>query len=129
MTDDLRVEDADEADAADLDEIGRLAYKAVLRRLRQDETRPLGDTSLSRYASWHREVMEARRLAEEASRPKPEENVARADDFLSELRRIRANDGMTDARMGEILKTYTVLCEEHLEEARAFEKELADVPA
>jgi hypothetical protein len=33
---------------------------------------------------------------------------------------------MPAGRLREILKTYTVLCEEHLEVARAFEKELAE---
>jgi hypothetical protein len=32
---------------------------------------------------------------------------------------------MTTTRMREILKTYVVLAEEHLEEARAFARELA----
>jgi hypothetical protein len=75
-------------------------------------------------------MAERQRAKDEANRPNSVANVARADDFISELRRIRANDGMTTARMCEIVKTYLVLCEEHLEGARAFAMELtADVPA
>src|SRR6266849_8764211 len=120
MTDEVFVDEE-----IDLDEAGRLAYSAVVRRLRNDEAKPVGDTALSKFATFYVEMAERQRAKEEAARPNPEANVALADDFLSELRRIRANDGMTAARMGEILKTYTVLCEEHLEEARAFEKDLA----
>jgi hypothetical protein len=36
---------------------------------------------------------------------------------------------MTTARMAEMVRGYLLLLEEHLEEARAFDRELADVAA
>jgi hypothetical protein len=127
MSDDVYVDDAEEID---LDEAGRLAYSAVVRRLRNDEAKPVGDTALSKFATFYVEMAERQRAKEEASRPNPEATVDHADDFIEGLRRIRANDGMTTARMCDVIKTYIVLCEEHLELARAFERELtADVAA
>lgn len=117
-------------DELDLDEAGRLAYAAVVRRLKNDETTPIGATALARFAQWHMDLTEERRQREEAARPKPEENVARADDFLSFLRQMHRDGRMTTARLREIFPSYIALCEEHLEEAKSFEKELtASVPA
>ena len=114
----------------DLDEAGRLAYSAVVRRLRNDEAKPLGDTALSKFASFYVEMAERQRAKEEASRPKPEATVEQADDFISDLRRIHVNEGMPAGLLREIVGRYILLAEESLEVARAFEKELAaDVPA
>jgi hypothetical protein len=127
MNDDVYVDDAEEID---LDEAGRLAYSAVVRRLRNDETKPVGDTALSKFATFYVEMAERQRAKDEASRPNPRANVAEADDFLSSLRQMYAGGGITTARMTELVKGYVLLCEEHLESARAFAKELAaDVPA
>jgi hypothetical protein len=112
-------------DELDLDEAGRLAYAAVVRRLKNDETTPIGATALARFAQWHMDLTEERRKREEAARPKPEENVAQADDFLASLRQMHRDGRITTARMAEIVKTYLVLAEEHVEEAKAFEAELA----
>jgi hypothetical protein len=108
----------------DIEEVGRLAYWAVLRRLRDDEVTPVGITALSKFAAWFREEAEERKRREEANRPKPEVSVGEADDFLSSLREMHEDGRITTGRMVEIMKGYLLLCEEHLEEARAFEKEL-----
>ena len=69
------------------------------------------------------------RRREEAATPNPAANVAEANDFLNGLRRMHASGGISTARLREILPSYLTLCEEHLEEARAFEQELmVDAP-
>jgi hypothetical protein len=113
------------ADELDLDEAGRLAYAAVVRRLKNDETTPIGATALARFAQWHMDLTEERRRREEAARPKPEENAAQANDFLASLRQMHEDGRITTSRMAEIVKGYVLLCDEHLELARAFERELA----
>jgi hypothetical protein len=121
MTDDLYVDDADEID---LDEAGRLAYSAVVRRLRNDEAKPVGDTALSKFATFYVEMAERQRAKDEAARPNPQANVAEAADFLSGLRQMHRDGRITTGRMAEIVKGYVLLCEEHLELARAFASEL-----
>jgi hypothetical protein len=113
------------ADELDLDEAGRLAYAAVVRRMKNDETTPIGATALARFAQWHMDLTEERRKREEANRPKPEENVAQADDFLESMKQMHADGRITTARLAEIFPTYIELCEEHLALAKAFERELA----
>jgi hypothetical protein len=54
MTDDVYVDDEE----IDLDEAGRLAYSAVVRRLRNDEAKPVGDTALSKFATFYVEMAE-----------------------------------------------------------------------
>jgi hypothetical protein len=125
MTDDVY---ADEE--IDLDEAGRLAYSAVVRRLRNDEAKPVGDTALSKFATFYVEMAERQRAKDEAARPNPQANVAEAADFLSGLRQMHRDGRITTGRMRELVGGYLLLCEEHLEEARAFERELtADVAA
>ena len=109
----------------DLDEAGRLAYSAVVRRLRNDEAKPVGDTALSKFATFYVEMAERQRAKDEANRPNPAANVGLADDFLESLRQMHRNGQITAGRLREIFPSYIALCEEHLEEARAFEKELA----
>ena len=92
------------------------------RRLREGK---LGDTSLSRYMSQAVTHLEEERRREEAARPNPAANVAETDDFLSTLKQMLADDRITTARLSEVMKSYLLLCEEHLEEAKAFAKELA----
>jgi hypothetical protein len=114
----------------DLDEAGRLAYSAVVRRLRNDEAKPVGDTALSKFATFYVEMAERQRAKDEAARPNPAANVAEADDFLEGLKQMHTDGRVTTNRMVEIVKGYVLLCDEHLELARAFERELtADVPA
>jgi hypothetical protein len=114
----------------DDDEAGRLAYSAVVRRLRNDEAKPVGDTALSKFATFYVEMAERQRSKDEAARPNPAANVAEADDFLEGLKQMHSDGRMTTNRMAELMKGYVLLCSEHLELARAFEKELAaDVPA
>lgn len=109
----------------DIEQVGRLAYQAVLRRLRDDAVTPVGITALSKFAAWYREEAEERKRREEANRPDPAGNVAESDDFLSSLRAMHDDGRMTTNRMVEVVKGYVLLCSEHLEEARAFERELA----
>ena len=92
------------------------------RRLRAGK---LGDTSLSRYMSQAVTYLEDERRREEAGTPNPVANVAEANDFLSGLRRMHASGGISTGRLLEILPSYLTLCEEHLELARAFDRELA----
>jgi hypothetical protein len=67
MSDDVYVDDAEEID---LDEAGRLAYSAVVRRLRNDgEAKPVGDTALSKFATFYVEMAERQRAKDEAARP------------------------------------------------------------
>jgi hypothetical protein len=120
MTDDVYVDDEE----IDLDEAGRLAYSAVVRRLRNDEAKPVGDTALSKFATFYVEMAERQRAKDEAARPNPAANVAEADDFLEGLKQMHADGRMTTSRMAEIVKGYVLLCDEHLELARAFEREL-----
>jgi hypothetical protein len=108
----------------DMEEVGRLAYGAVLRRLRDDEVTPVGITALSKFCALFREEAEERKRREEANRPDAEGNVREADDFLSSLREMHVDGRMTTSRMLEIVKGYVLLCDEHLELARAFEREL-----
>ena len=110
----------------DIEEVGRLAYGAVLRRLRDDEVTPVGITALSKFAAWFREEAEERKRREEANRPKPETSVSEADSFLSSLSEMHEDGRVTTGRMVEIVKGYVLLCDEYLEEARSFEKELTD---
>jgi hypothetical protein len=109
----------------DMEEVGRLAYAAVLRRLRDDEVTPVGITALSKFAAWFREEAEERKRREEANRPNPAANVAAADDFLEALRQMHKDGRITAARLSEVMPSYVLLLEEHLELARSFQKELA----
>jgi hypothetical protein len=125
MSDDLYVDEE-----IDLDEAGRLAYSAVVRRLRNDEAKPVGDTALSKFATFYVEMAERQRAKDEAARPNPAANVAEADDFLGGLKQMHNDGRITTQRMAALMKGYVLLCSEHLELARASEKELAaDVPA
>jgi hypothetical protein len=121
MSDDVYVDDAEEID---LDEAGRLAYSAVVRRLRNDEIKPVGDTALSKFASFYIEMAERQRAKDEASRPNPAASVAQADDFLGSLRAMHAEGRITTSRAVELAKSYVALAEDHLEMARAWEQEL-----
>jgi hypothetical protein len=121
MNDDVYPDDGE----IDLDEAGRLAYSAVVRRLKNDEAKPVGDTALSKFATFYVEMAERQRAKDEAARPNPEENVEQATDFIEGLRRIHVNEGMPAARLREIVGRYILLAEESLEVARAFERELA----
>jgi hypothetical protein len=112
------------------DDIDPAEYRRMLNRaLREGDRRlregKLGDTSLSRYMSEAVSYLENERRREEAARPNPAANIAQADDFLSSLREMHADGRMTTARLREIFPSYIELCTEHLEEARAFERELA----
>jgi hypothetical protein len=110
-------------------------YRRMLNRaLREGDRRlragKLGDTSLSRYMAQAIDYLAEERRREEAARPNPAANVAEADDFLEGLRRMHREGQITTARLSEVMPSYLALCEEHLEEARAFVKELAtDVAA
>ena len=123
MSDDAQVQD----DGRDIDpgEYRRMLNRALRegdRRLREGK---LGDTSLSRYMSQAVTFLEEERRREEAARPDPAGNVAEADDFLSSLRQMHDDGRITTARLSEVMPSYLALCEEHLEAARAFAKELA----
>jgi hypothetical protein len=120
MSDDVYVDDE-----IDLDEAGRLAYSAVVRRLRNDEAKPVGDTALSKFATFYVEMAERQRAKEEANRPNAAANVALADDFLEGLKQMHRNGQITTSRLREIFPSYLELCKEHLEEAKAFARELA----
>jgi hypothetical protein len=108
----------------DIEQVGQLAYAAVLRRLRDDAVTPVGITALSKFCAWYREEAEERKRREEANRPDPEGNVREADDFLSSLREMHADGRVETGRMLELVKGYVLLCDEHLELARGFEREL-----
>jgi hypothetical protein len=108
----------------DLDEAGRLAYSAVVRRLRNDEAKPVGDTALSKFATFYVEMAERQRAKDEAARPNPAANVAEADGFLENLRQLHRNGQITTARLREVLPSYIALAEEHLAIAKAFADEL-----
>jgi hypothetical protein len=104
-------------------------YKRMLNRaLREGDRRlragKLGDTSLSRYMSQAVTYLEDERRREEAATPNPAANVAEADGFLENLRRLHREGSISTERLREIYPGYLVLLEEHLELARAFEKEL-----
>jgi hypothetical protein len=112
------------------DDIDPAEYRRMLNRaLREGDRRlregKLGDTSLSRYMSEAVTFLENERRREEAARPNPAANIAESDDFLSSLRAMHEDGRMTTNRMAEIVKGYVLLCSEHLEEARALERELA----
>jgi hypothetical protein len=111
----------------DIEEVGRLAYGAVLRRLRDDEITPVGITALSKFAAWFREEAEERKRREEANRPNVAANVAEGDDFLEDLRRMYDEGRITRARLAETLPSYVALCEEHLAIAKAFAEEMSVV--
>jgi hypothetical protein len=114
----------------DLDEAGRLAYSAVVRRLRNDEAKPVGDTALSKFATFYVEMAERQRAKDEANRPKPEESVAQADSFLENMKQMHREGRISTERLREIWPSYLELLEEHLALARAFAEELtADVAA
>jgi hypothetical protein len=83
MSDDVYVDDE-----IDLDEAGRLAYSAVVRRLRNDEAKPVGDTALSKFATFYVEMAERQRAKDEANRPNPAVYVGEANDFLENLRQL-----------------------------------------
>jgi hypothetical protein len=114
----------------DIEQVGQLAYAAVLRRLRDDAVTPVGITALSKFCAWYREEAEERKRREEASRPDPAAGVAQANDFLASMKQMLVERRITAARLAEIWPSYIALCEEHLEEAKSFERELAaDVAA
>jgi hypothetical protein len=123
----------------DLDDDGRdidpAEYRRMLNRaLREGDRRlregKLGDTSLSRYMSQAVSFLEEERRREEAARPNPAASVAEADSFLAGMKQMHAEGRITTDRLREIFPSYIALAEEHLEEARAFERELAaDVTA
>jgi hypothetical protein len=119
MSDDVYLDDE-----IDLDEAGRLAYSAVVRRLRNDEAKPVGDTALSKFATFYVEMAERQRAKDEANRPDAAANVKEADDFLENLRQLHRNGQIATARLREILPSYVELCEEHLALAKAFADEL-----
>jgi hypothetical protein len=104
-------------------------YKRMLNRaLREGDRRlregQLGDTSLSRYMSQAVTFLEEERRREEAARPDPAASVAESDSFLESMKLMLSEDRIMAARLAEIWPSYIALCEEHLEEARAFEREL-----
>ena len=120
----------DEPYDADGDDIDPAEYRRMLNRaLREGDRRlrtgKLGDTSLSRYMSQAVTFLEDERRREEAARPDPAANVKEADDFLSSLRAMHAEGRVPTSRMAVLAKDYVTLCDAHLEEAKAFEKELA----
>ncbi len=124
---DLNADGGDDIDPAEYRRMLNRALREGDRRLREGK---LGDTALSRYMAEAVTFLQQERERQEAARPKPEESVARADDFLSDLREMYQGDRLTAARAAEIFKGYVLLCDEHLELARAFERELAaDVAA
>jgi hypothetical protein len=113
----------------DGEDIDPAEYRRMLNRaLREGDRRlragKLGDTSLSRYMSEAVSYLENERRREEAARPNPAANIAESDDFLAALRAMHDDGRMTTNRMAEVVKGYVLLCSEHLEEARAFEREL-----
>jgi hypothetical protein len=126
MSDDVYVDDAEEID---LDEAGRLAYSAVVRRLRNDDIKPVGDTALSKFASFYIEMAERQRAKDEASRPNAAASVAQSDDFLASLRAMHREGRIPTSRAVELAKSYVTLTEEHLELARAWERELMSLAA
>jgi hypothetical protein len=74
--------------------------------------------------------LQAEREREEAARPNPAASVAEADSFLAGMKQMHAEGRITTARLAEIFPSYIALCEEHLEEAKAFARELTtDVAA
>jgi hypothetical protein len=116
-----------DADGEDIDpaEYRRMLNRALRegdRRLREGK---LGDTSLSRYMSQAVSFLEEERRREEAARPDPVANVSEADSFLEGMKQMHADGRITTARLAEIFPSYVSLCEEHLEEAKAFARELA----
>jgi len=120
---------------ADGDDIDPGEYRRMLNRaLREGDRRlregKLGDTALSRYMAEAVTFLQQEREREEANQPHPAAAIGQADDFLSGLREMHADGRMTTSRMAEVVKGYVLLCDEHLELARAFERELtADVAA
>jgi hypothetical protein len=120
---------------ADGEDIEPAEYRRMLNRaLREGDRRlregKLGDTSLSRYMSQAVAFLEEECRREEAARPDLAANAKEADDFLSSLRAMHAEGRVTTERMAKLMRDYVLLCEEYLELARAFQKELAaDVPA
>jgi hypothetical protein len=118
-----------DTDELDLDEAGKLAYAAVVRRLKNDEVTPLGATALARFAQWHMDLTEERRKREKAARPKPEESAARADDFLADMKRLLAEGRIEADRLAAIWPSYLELCREHLAEAESFGAEISGAVA
>ena len=120
---------------ADGEDIEPAEYRRMLNRaLREGDRRlregKLGDTSLSRYMSQAVTFLEEERRREEAARPDLAANAKEVDDFLSSLRAMHAEGRVPTERMAKLMRDYVLLCEEYLELARAFAKELAaDVPA
>jgi hypothetical protein len=117
--------DDEAGDDIDPGEYRRMLNRALRegdRRLREGK---LGDTSLSRYMAQAIDYLAEERRREDAARPNPAANVAEADDFLSGLKQMHTNGQIERARLLEIFPSYIALCEEHLEEARAFANELA----
>jgi hypothetical protein len=116
------------------EDIDPAEYRRMLNRaLREGDRRlragKLGDTSLSRYMSQAVSYLEEERRRAEAERPKPEESFALSTDFLASMKQMLAEGRITPARLAEVWPSYITLCEEHLEEARAFEREIAGVVA
>jgi len=115
---------------ADGEDIEPAEYRRMLNRaLREGDRRlregKLGDTSLSRYMSQAVTFLEEERRREEAARPNPAASVAEADSFLENMKQLHRNGEITTARLVEIFPSYVTLCEEHLEEAKAFARELS----
>jgi hypothetical protein len=114
--------DGDDIDPAEYRRMLNRALREGDRRLRSGK---LGDTSLSRYMSQAVDFLTEERRREEAARPNPAAVVAEDNDFLASMKQMLADDRITKARMAEIFPSYVTLCEEHLEEAKAFARELA----
>jgi hypothetical protein len=114
------------------DDIEPAEYRRMLNRaLREGDRRlregKLGDTALSRYMAEAVAFLQAEREREEAARPNPAASVAEADSFLAGMKQMLADGRITAVRLAEIFPSYIALAEEHLAEAKAFEKELSGV--
>jgi hypothetical protein len=115
-----------DADGEDIspDEYRRMLNRALREGDRRLRSGKLGDTSLSRYMSQAVDFLTEERRREEAARPNPAASAAESDSFLESMKLMLSEDRITAARLAEIFPSYIALCEEHLEEARAFEREL-----
>ena len=125
----------DEMYDADGEDIAPAEYRRMLNRaLREGDRRlregKLGDTSLSRYMSQAVTFLEEERRREEAARPDLAANAKEADDFLESLRQMHRDGRVPTERMAILMRDYVLLCEEFLEQSRAWQKELeAEVAA
>jgi hypothetical protein len=131
MTDNGAYPDVD-ADGEDIDpaEYRRMLNRALREGDRRLRAGQLGDTSLSRYMSQAVTFLEEERRREEAARPDLAANAKEADDFLSSLRAMHAEGRVTTERMAILMRDYVLLCEEFLEQSRAWQRELeAEVAA